>query len=154
MVTDGPELTDLDETTTAVVRDVVPMTGLAAFFDRSFSAIPAALAAQGVEPTGPAFARYRSIADGQADLEVGFPVATPIEPANGVEVGSIPGGRVARLVHHGAYDQLGDSWERLRAWMADNGHVPGSWFVEIYTTQPSPEMDPADLRTELLRPLA
>ena len=44
-----PELVDLDEATTAVSADVVAASDLPAFFDRSFTTLPARLTA--CEPT-------------------------------------------------------------------------------------------------------
>jgi effector-binding domain-containing protein len=66
-----------------------------------------------------------------------------------VQAGTLPGGRVARVEHHGSFDALGASWERLATWMNREGHTPSDTFWEVYVTEPSPDMDPADLVTEL-----
>ena len=144
-----PDLSYLTETTTAVVNGVVPMAEIADFFDRSFSELAKVLDGQGVTPTGPAFARYAGPPGETADVEVGFPVQDLVSPEGGVQQSSLPAGRVARLVHAGGYDQLGDTWGRLEAWMAEQGLTPGADLWESYVTEPNPEMDPADLRTEL-----
>ena len=39
--------------------------------------------------------------------------------------------------------------ERLAAWMGEQGLTPGPVLWEVYVTEPSPDMDPADLRSEL-----
>ena len=54
-----------------------------------------------------------------------------------------------RLVHEGSFDELGSSWGRLGQWIAAAGLTPGEDMWEVYVTEPSPDMDPADLRTEL-----
>ena len=148
------EVAEIAGTPTAVIRGIVPMTELAEFFDRSFSTITSVMSAQAVTITGPAFARYHGSPTDTADLEVGFPTSERIEPTDGVEVGELPGGRVARLVHHGSYDQLGSSWEQLARWMREQGLGAADSFWEVYVTEPSPDMDPADLRTELIWPLS
>ena len=148
------ELIDTRETPTAVIRGVVPVTQLADFFDRSFGAVAAFTSKQNVEIIGPAFALYHSAPSDAADLEVGFPTAQRVEPADGVEAGSLPAGRAARLVHHGGYDALGSSWGQLERWMREQGLEPAPSFWEVYVTEPSPDMDPADLRTELVWPIA
>ena len=148
------ELTEIAGTSTAVIRSVVPLAELTDFFDRSFSTLAAVISAQNVALTGPAFALYHGAPGETADLEVGFPTAQRIEPIEGVEVGSLPAGRVARLVHHGSYDELSSSWERLARWMRDERLEPAAFFWEVYVTEPSPDMDPADLRTELIWPVA
>ena len=152
----GPVVVEVEPTTTAVVRSVVPTTGLADFFDRAFGQLGAALAEQGVAPTGAAFALYHRAPDDTADLEVGFPTAGAIEPRGDVEPSRLPGGRVARAVHAGSFDGLGDAWGRLLDWVRAEGLEPGPTeaFWEVYLTEPSPDMDPADLRTELNRPVA
>ncbi len=135
------------------MRRVVPIAELASFFDQSFTTLASVTSSQGVEITGPAFALYHDRPGETADLEVGFPTAQRVTSANGVEVGSLPPGRVARLVHHGSYDELGSSWTQLEGWLRDRGLEPATSFWEVYVTEPSPEMDPADLRTELIWPV-
>jgi effector-binding domain-containing protein len=156
MTPDPPvaELIDLAATPTAVIRDVVAVSELAPFFDRAFGSLAAVTSAQAVAITGPAFARYHGAPRDTADLEVGFPTARPIEPAGEAVAGELPRGRAARLVHLGGYDQLAASWGRLADWMGEQGLEPAASFWEIYVTEPSPDMDPHDLRTELVWPVA
>lgn len=55
-------------------------------------------------------------------------------------------------VHEGGYEELAAAWDRLGEWMSDEGLNFKMPFWELYLTEPSPEMDPADLRTELNHP--
>jgi effector-binding domain-containing protein len=144
-----PELADIDPVATAVVAGIVPMSEIANFFDRSFSTLATVVGGQNLTIVGPAFARYHGPPTDRADLEVGFPVDGAVKADGTVGPGSLPGGRVARLVHHGSYDQLGSAWARLGNWIAERGLSPSDALWEVYVTEPSPEMDPADLRTEL-----
>lgn len=144
-----PEIAEQPETTTAVIHGVVPMSEIADFFDRAFSELATLLDEQGVAPSGPAFARYAGAPGDTADLEVGFPVGASVSPQGGMVPSALPAGRVARLIHAGSYDQLGDSWGSLGAWIAEQGLTPSGDMWEIYVTEPSPDMDPGDLRTEL-----
>jgi effector-binding domain-containing protein len=147
--TSEPQIVDVPTTLTAVIAGVVPMDQIANFFDRSFTALAATIGEQGASITGPAFALYHSPPDATADLEVGFPTDRELRPQGDVRAGSLPGGRVARFVHHGGYDGLGATWQRLGEWIAAQGLTPAAVLWEVYVTEPSPEMDPADLRTEL-----
>ena len=149
-----PEVVTLEPTTAAVVRGTVAAEEITDFFDRSFSVLGEAIAAQGVSPTGPAFGLYRGLPDETIDVAVGFPTDRPIEPDGSAEAGELPGGRVARVVHAGAFDGLGEAWQRLGAWIAEQGMSPGETYWEVYVTEPSPDMDPADLRTELNWPVS
>ena len=149
-----PELVTVVPTTAAVVRGTVAAEEITDFFDRSFSVLGEAIAAQGVSPTGPAFGLYRGIPDETVDVAVGFPTDRPIEPDGAAEAGELPGGRVARVVYAGGFDGLGEAWQRLGAWIADQGLTPSETYWEVYLTEPNPEMDPADLRTELNWPVS
>lgn len=151
--TEQPHLTNLAPATTAVVREVVAMAELPAFYDRAFAELPQAIAAQGVGIVGPAFGFYHGIPGETVDLETGLPTDRAVETDGAVHAGALPGGRMARLVHAGSFDGLGAAWERLGAWIGEQGLTPGNEFWEVYLTEPSPEMDPRDLRTELNWPV-
>lgn len=151
---DVPETVNVQAATTAVIRNVLPLSGLTGFFDDAFSRLPTAITSQGVAITGAAFALYRAFSPDAVDLEVGFTTDGVIEPVDDVVPASLPGGRVARVVHAGGFDSLAGSWQRLHEWIATQGLRPGAVWWEVYLTQPSPGMDPAELRTELNQPLA
>ncbi|GAB3464351.1 GyrI-like domain-containing protein [Streptomonospora sediminis] len=150
----GPGLATVDRTTTAVIRGTVAEADLPSFYDRSFGAIATAIAAQGANITGPAFGLYRGDFGDPVDLEVGFPVDRAIEQDGDVAPGQLPGGRVARLTHAGAFDGLPGSWTRLCDWITEQGMRTETFYWESYVTEPTPDMDPADLRVELIMPLA
>jgi effector-binding domain-containing protein len=148
-----PELATTTETATAVVRGVVPMSELPAFFDRAFGALGPFLSERGVAPSGPPFARYLSQPGATCDLEVGFPIAAPVRPAGEVVPSSLPGGRVATVVHRGGYEGLAGTWGSLMGWVAANRLRPAPGFWEVYLTEPTPDGDPADNRTALYVPV-
>lgn len=148
-----PELLEIAGTDTAVVRGRVAPDRMISFFDTSFGILPPAIAAQGAEITGPALSCWKTASEDSTELEVGFPVDRRISPDGEVVPGVLPAGRIARVVHHGAFDALGVTWERLHSWITEQGLVPGSDRWEVYLTEPNPRMDPADLRTELNWPV-
>lgn len=139
---------------TAVVRGSVGMDQITAFYDSAYGAVAQALAQQGAEPAGAAFGFYLSIPTETFELEAGFPTAAPITSSGEVVASELPAGEVARAVHMGGYDSLGDSWDALMGWVTEQGRVPEGRMWEVYVTEPSPEMDPATLRTELYLLLA
>lgn len=144
-----PELVTVEPAVTAVIPGVVAMEELTGFFDRSFSQVPAVLGAQEVSIVGPAIALYNGVPSETVDLEVGFLTDREVEQDGDVVASALPGGRVARLMHRGSFDTLGASWERLQGWIIGQGLTPSDALWEVYVTEPAPEMDPADLRTEL-----
>lgn len=136
--------------------------------DHAFGLLGEAIQAGRFRPAGPAFARYegdvrQGLCDG-VDLEVGFPVDTPLkagtadgEPAGEGEravVGSsLPACRLAITRHHGSYEQLPQAWGEFVAEIEARGLVPADLFWEAYDTEPGPDVDPADLITGLAVPL-
>ena len=145
-----PVVVTVDPAITAVVRGTVSLDEIRDFFDQSFSVLGEVLTNQQVSITGAAFSRYQGeVEEEPIDLEVGFPTDRPIDADGSAEAGELPGGRVARLVHAGSFDGLGDSWQRLAEWIGAADLVPGDDRWEVYLTEPSPEMDPNELRTEL-----
>nr|WP_281371435.1 GyrI-like domain-containing protein [Petropleomorpha daqingensis] len=96
---------------------------------------------------------YRGPFAETVDLEVGFPVDRQVRATGNVVAGGLPGGRLARVTHSGSFDGLGDAWARLAAWLDEQGLSPSSERWEVYVTQPSPDMDPRDLRTDLFWPV-
>ena len=80
---------------------------------------------------------------------MGFVTDAPVTPTGAVTASVLPAGRIARGVHSGSFDGLGDAWGALIGAVAADGLTPGSTMWEVYLTEPSPDMDPADLRTEL-----
>ena len=149
----NPELITVPAITTAVVRGQVTPDGLRNFFDTSFSTLAETLATQGISITGPAFGLYRDSSDDIVDLEIGYPTENEVSPDGDVTPGSLPAGRVARVVHRGNFDGLEASWRQLRAWLDEQGLKPRPMWWEVYVTEPSPDMDPDELRTELNAPV-
>lgn len=152
--TADPELLDVPEVTAAVIRDRVTPAELRDFFDRSFRILPEIVAGQGARIEGPAFCVYREESDAALDLEVGFAVDRGLRAERGVRAGCLPAGRVARIVHAGGFDGLAAAWADLRSWIEGQGLAAGPLRWEVYSTRPAPDMDPAELRTELNWPVA
>lgn len=144
-----PQVLEVTPVTTAVISGVVEMTRIGEFFDASFTTLGEVLGAQGVVMAGPPVALYHSPPGEVVDLEVGIPIDGTLEPQRGVEVSGLPGGRVARLIHEGPYDGLGSAWERLGAWVGEQGLTPAGAAWEAYLTEPGPDADPSEMRTEL-----
>lgn len=156
MSTQQPAIARHTRVDTAVVPiRQVAVDDLTAAFDAGFGELIEVLTDQGTEIAGPAFAHYVSPPADRFDLDIGMPVASPVQASGRVRAAELPDQRVARLVHHGGYDGLSAAWARLTEWVAEQGLPvdPAAGWWEVYVTEPSPEADPADMRTELNLPL-
>lgn len=144
-----PTQVTLPPTPTAVVHhERVTLATLRPLFDSGFMAI----AASGATINGPAFALYRGDTGAEFDLDIGFPLAEPLQQSvqgvETVEPSQLPAGSAWALSHLGAYGSLHESWGRLDEHARREGAQP-SGMLEVYATEPSPEMDPTTLRTDL-----
>ncbi|AXH95739.1 GyrI-like domain-containing protein [Ornithinimicrobium avium] len=148
-----PEIVDLEPTPTVAVRGTVTMAELRDFYDRSFGTVAKAVAQQGITPSAAYGLFLAPPADG-VELEVGMLVNGAFEVDGDVTPSSLPGGRAAHLVHTGPYDDLPASWQRLTTWVDEQGLTPAGPMWEVYVTEPTPESDPATLRTDLFCSLA
>ena len=150
----APTFVTLEAVPTAVVRHHgVTMATLRPLFDEGYSAI----AASGAALAGPAFALYSGDPSAEFDLDLGFPVAQPLMgPIAGmvtVEPLELPAGPALALSHLGSYGSLSESWGRLGADAARRG-LEAIAMLEVYVSEPSPEIDPATLRTDLFLRIA
>ncbi|MGW6692912.1 GyrI-like domain-containing protein [Rhodococcus sp. NPDC054953] len=148
---------DLDETQVAVLRhDAVSVTDLPTLFDAGFRALGALIASGAVTPTGPAVAIYHGDPSQVFDIEIGFPIARPLAdplstPAGDVTGRVVPAGPAAAFSHLGPYDTLATAWERLMT-AVHAAEVPlrAGGLVEVYVTEPTPDVDPATMRTDVI----
>lgn len=132
-----------------------PLAQMATAFDSTFTALFPALGAQSVQPAGPAFSLHTRMPSDTVDFEIGIPVDRALTAAVSTESGvtlrpsRLPAGRVAVVSHLGSFDGLGEAWGTFMQAVADAGHEPVLPLWEIYVTEPTPDMDPATLRTDL-----
>lgn len=147
-----PQLLTINPSEVAVLREIVPTTELTPFFDRAFHAVPAVLGRLQIAMTGPPLAVYFGTPTGTVDVAAGFPTATVVSPDDGVTPYTLPGGQAARVLHHGSYDTLGETYAALTEWMIAQGLTPGSIMWESYLTEPNG--DPSTWVTEITWPVA
>lgn len=155
------EIFEAEDVPTAVLRrDNFPMNQMRTLFDQGVAAMFPALAQRSIQPIGPAFSLHYRVPTDTTDLEVGFPLSAPMteEIDAGkdfvVEPSVLPGGRIASISHVGPYAGLGPAWGAFMNRLAADGHQIGLPFWEVYFTEPSPDIDPATIRTDLYARLA
>ena len=142
------QFVDLQAQPTAVVRGHVSKEGIPDFLGPAFGEVIVLLDKQGLHPTGAPFGRYLPTDDGGFDLTVGFPCSDVVEPVGRVEPSELPGGRVARTMHVGSYDEVGAAYEAVISWLTDEGCVVSGEPWECYLDGP----EVAEPRTEVFVP--
>jgi effector-binding domain-containing protein len=90
--------------------------------------------------------------NGTADVEVAIPVNGQVRTEGDIIAYTLPGGKMARIVHLGPYENTGESYERLFAWIAERGLSVKGPIREIYYNDPR-EVKPEEIKTEVLAPV-
>lgn len=150
---DTPRIVQTAEQPTAVIRLTVPRDQIRTVMGPGIGELMAAVAAQGIAPTGPWFTHHLRMDPATFDFEIGVPVQTTVASVGRVRPDRLPAARVARTVLHGGYEGLGAAWGELDAWIRANGYTPAPDLWECYAVGPESGPDPANWRTELNRPL-
>jgi effector-binding domain-containing protein len=101
---------------------------------------------------GMPIARWSKWEDGIGTMEVGIPVREPMPAKDEIEAGELPAGRAAVVTHVGSYDGLMGSWEKLKAWMQQEGLEGRADPWEAYVDDPG-EVPVEKLRTIIHWPI-
>ncbi|RZU64202.1 DNA-binding transcriptional MerR regulator [Microterricola gilva] len=131
--------------------NITPVIG--PLFDR----LRAAMTAAGVSPQGEAIASYDAIEDAPDGESVRASawliVPDDVAAGDGFTVQTLPGViQAATIVHHGSMATIGESWQALHDWIAENGFELAGVCRERYIlSQPEPQ---EDWVTELQQPVA
>lgn len=90
----------------------------------------------------------RAMRNNDADLEVALPVKGEVNETEEIKHYSLPPVKVARTIHKGPYQKVGDTYNRLFAWMAENGKKVMGPYREYYLNDPS-EVPENEILTEV-----
>jgi effector-binding domain-containing protein len=107
----------------------------------------------GAAPDGPPFCRYTDWRESDCDLEGGCAFTGDVAPGDGVQIGSIGGGRALFALHVGPYDQLSNTHGALHSHLAEQGLEMTGAPYEIYITDPETEPDASKWETEVYWPI-
>lgn len=150
---DTPQIIQTNAQTAAVIQLKIPRADMMKSFGPAAGELMAALKAQGIKPEGALFAHHLTMSADIFDFELGVRVSTPVVADGRVRPGELPAATAARAVYGGPYKGLPAAWSAFSQWIAANGHEPREDLWEIYVLGPQAASDPAQWRTELVRPL-
>lgn len=149
---DDMEIRNVKEEPALAVRTTTSVKELPNTVGRAYGAIVQYLGQQGKGPAGSPFVMYYNMDMEHLDVEIGFPVASPL-PGNGVvHASKIPAGKAAFAVHTGPYATIETTYNALTAFMTERGLVPETWMYERYLNSPE-DTPPERLLTEIYFPL-
>ncbi len=90
--------------------------------------------------------------EGNADIEVALPVSLEAEGCDSVKRYELPGGRMARIVHKGPYQESLSAYEELYAWLGEQDKKPTGPVREVYVNDPR-DIPPEEILTEIYAPI-
>ncbi|AKB27146.1 Bacterial transcription activator, effector binding protein [Methanosarcina siciliae T4/M] len=92
--------------------------------------------------------------EGNADIEVVFPIYEFVEITGDeeIKVYKLPGGKMAKIVHKGPYEECTLAYEKLFSWISENGKRITGPVREVYLNDPR-EVQPEEILTEIYAPL-
>jgi len=132
----------------AAVRAKVPISGIARVWKPALDQVWAFLKENsGLRPGHNLFLYHHAEHRNEAmNIDFGVQVARSFEREGNVKCVETPAGEVARTVHVGPYDQLGNAHNAIHAWCATNNRTIARASWEIYGDWNN---DPALLETTI-----
>ncbi len=146
------ELRQVPSRPTLLRHACCPLSGIADTIGPLFGEVAQWAGAHGLAIAGPAIARYVSVKDGQCEFDAGFVLESP-PPAVDQDVKVVDVGQcsAAYVVHHGAYEQLHETYAAIEAWMKENGYETAAPMWEEYFSPPG--TPPEQMRTDVYWPV-
>ncbi len=140
---DEPQILQTSARLTAFIPVVIPRERIREVMGPGLEEVKAAVAAQGIELTGPWFTHHVRLDPDVFDFEISVPVASPVTASGRVQAGEWPAMTVARTVYHGGYEGLGAAWEEFDERVGAHDHVLMPDLREVYLVGPWENADPA-----------
>ncbi len=137
----------------AAVRQVIPAYSQVS---QLFGALFAHLGQRGGRPAGPPLALYHDpeFRERDADVEVAVPLAATLPGSEQVSVRELPGiEQTACTVYKGAYENIGEAYNALLAWIGTNGYRIAGPCREVYLRGPESGPDSSSYVTEIQVPV-
>jgi effector-binding domain-containing protein len=124
MITAQPALENRPEQPYVGIRTKVTMAEIGSKLPPLHQEIVHWLEKQSLTPSGAPFFRYIVIdMENQLDMEVGFPVASPLAGEGHIQAGLLPAGSYATLTHTGHFKGLYHATGELLDWAKKNNIV-------------------------------
>ena len=91
--------------------------------------------------------------EGTADIEIVFPIKQEIEETEDIKCYDLPGGTMAKIIHKGPYEKCTPTYEKLCAWIEQNGKTIIGPVREVYLNDPR-EVGIEEALTEIYAPIS
>ncbi len=86
--------------------------------------------------------------EGTADIEIAWPVQGKASETDEIKYYTLPGGKMAKIIHKGPYQDSASTYETLMSWIEKNGKRITGPLREVYLNDPR-EVRPEEILTEI-----
>ena len=142
------EVREIARQTTMCIKARTPVEKLPDILGQGYGEIMQYAGKHSIQPAGMPYALYLNEDMSDLQVEFGFPSVGPIEKEGRVETGELPGGKVLVDVHAGSYETIGDTYNRMMAYMKEKNLQGAHVAWEFYLNDPD-ETPPEELKTEI-----
>ena len=146
------ELVEQPPQPTLSIRSKTNIENLPQELGNAYGAIGQYLGQLGEQPAGAPYAAYFNWDMSNLEVEIGFPVSSTLPDKDEIKSGEIPGGRLARCIYTGPYNEIEPAYNALTAWVKEHGYEATGIVYEFYLNDPG-EVSPEDLMTQVVFPL-
>ena len=136
---------------TLTIRTRTTIQDLPRLLGESYGTIGQYLGMQGKTPSGAPFAAYHNIDMQNLDVEIGFPVATPVPGKDNIQAGEMPAGKYASCLFTGPYSEMEAVYAALTQFIQEQGYQATGIAYEIYLNPT--DTPPEALQTQIQFPL-
>jgi effector-binding domain-containing protein len=135
------------------IRGRRPLDDLPAFIKAAFPDLLGRLRLLGVSTSGLPFVIYHEFGADGIDAEASVPIDQLVTSAGKIESRTLPAMTVARTVHVGPYERLGDAYAALSDWVRVHGYEASGPVQERYLNGPGDGVVSGPYRTEIEMPI-
>ncbi|MGE5551008.1 MAG: MerR family transcriptional regulator [Bacteroidota bacterium] len=113
------------------------------------------LGRSGARPTGPTIAIYHDpeFKEQNPDVEAAIPVAGDLPDGGAVRIRELPAAEMASTIYQGKYEEIGNGYNAVMAWLEPNGYRLAGPIREVYLRGPGDTQDPSQYVTEIQAPV-
>lgn len=131
------------------VKTVTSVGNLPQVIGKAYESIINYLNENGVKPIDAPFTAYYNRDMENLEVEIGFPVAEELAGQGEILARQIPGGKKVIGIHHGAYQEMGSTYEAMMKWISERGLQPTGVVYEFYYNSPM-EVPESELMTKIM----
>jgi effector-binding domain-containing protein len=130
-------------------RHVTSVDNLPLVIGKAYDEIFGYLAEMDESATDMPFVAYYNLDMENLEVEIGVPVARPIETKDNVHASYIPAGKKAVGMYMGPYQGMTEIYEAMNLWLAENHHEATGVVYEFYYNSPD-EVPESELLTKVM----